>query len=70
MGLTLSRKIGETIQLDITPGTTPTELWEAMQGGISIHVTNLHYNRAEINIDAPLELEIYRQEKRTQTSTS
>lgn len=63
MGLLLSRKVDESIHLDIAPGTTPDQLWEALQEGITIQVDQLFPNRAVIFIDAPRELQIYRPDK-------
>lgn len=50
MGPTITRKVGETIQLDITPGTTAQDLWEALQAGITIRVVRSQNTRAELDI--------------------
>ena len=63
MGLTVTRKIGETIQLDITPGTTAQELWEALQEGITIRVVHSQTTRAELDITTTKLLQISRPEQ-------
>ena len=61
MGLTVTRKVGETIQLDITPGTTAEELYQALQSGITITLIEYRSAGARIKVDAPDCLTIYRQ---------
>lgn len=68
MGLTVTRKIGETIQLDITPGTTAQDLWEALQEGITIRVVHSQTTRAELDITATKLLQISRPEQHAQAS--
>lgn len=63
MGLTITRKVGETIQLDITPGTTAQDLWEALQSGITIRVVRSQSTRAELDIAASPLLQISRPEQ-------
>ena len=66
MGLTVTRKVGETIQLDITPGTTAQELWEALQNGITIRVVHSQSTRAELDINTTKLLQISRPEQHSQ----
>lgn len=63
MGLTVTRKIGETIQLDIAPGATAQELWEALQEGITIRVVHSQTTRAELDITTTKLLYISRPEQ-------
>ena len=63
MGFTVTRKVGETIQLDITPGTTADEMWDAMQAGITIRLIHSQSTRAELDISATRMLQIFRPEQ-------
>lgn len=63
MGLTVTRKVGETIQLDISPGTTAQDLWEALQEGITIRVVHSQTTRAELDITTTKLLQISRPEQ-------
>ena len=62
MGLTLTRTPGQQIQLDIEPGTTAEELYQALQSGITIRVAHSHTTRAELDITTKL-LQISRPEQ-------
>ena len=64
MGLTVTRTPGQQIQLDIEPGTTAEELYQALQSGITITLTEYRSAGARINIQAPTCLSIGRPEAR------
>lgn len=61
MGLTVTRTPGQQIQLDIEPGTTAEELYQALQSGITITLIEYRSAGARIKVDAPDCLTIYRQ---------
>jgi hypothetical protein len=63
MGLTVTRKVGETVLLEITPGTTPQELWDQLQSGLRIKVTQSSATRAQLDITAPRALTASRPEQ-------
>lgn len=60
MGLTVTRTPGQQIQLEIAPGTTAAELYEAMQDGITITLIEYRSGGARISISAPRCLSISR----------
>ena len=62
MGLTLTRTPGQQIQLDIEPGTTAEELYQALQSGITITLIECRSAGARINIQAPGCIDILRPE--------
>lgn len=65
MGLTVSRKIGESVLLEIAPGTTPQELWDQLQDGLRVMVTDSSGTRAQLDITAPKALTVSRPEQHT-----
>ena len=56
MGLTVTRKIGESLLLTIAPGTTAEQLFEQMQDGLSIRVIWSCNTKAQIDVTAPASL--------------
>ena len=62
MGLTLTRHINETIRLDIAPGVTPDELYDALLDGITVRLVDVSGSKAKIDVTAPQELQMYRLE--------
>lgn len=73
MGLTVTRHVGETILLQITPGTSAEELYSALVDGIVIRLVASQNTKASLDIAAPSLLQISRPEQHdatAQTSTS
>lgn len=62
MGLTLTRHIDETIRLEIAPGTTPDELYDALLDGITVRLVDVSGSKAKIDVTAPQQLQMYRPE--------
>lgn len=62
MGLTVTRRVGESVFLEVAEGTTPQELWEALQGGISVRLVASQNTRAKLDITVPKRLRIAREE--------
>ena len=62
MGLIVTRWAGEAVQLEIIPGTTAEELYQALIDGIRIHVKSASGSKASIEIEAPPMLSISRVE--------
>ena len=61
--LTLTRRQGETIQLQVAEDVDPQEaLRWLMEEGIEITVTELHAGKVRLSIRAPDELDIWRGE--------
>lgn len=63
MGLTVTRKIGESLLLTIAPGTTAEELFEQLQAGLSIRVVWSCMTKAQIDVTAPAALRASRPEQ-------
>ena len=63
MGLTVTRKIGESLVLTIAPGTTAEELFEQLQAGLSIRVVWSCMTKAQIDVTAPKALQASRPEQ-------
>ena len=63
MGLTVTRRIGESLLLTIAPGTTAEELFEQLQGGLSIRVVRASNTKAQIKVTAPKALHAIRPEQ-------
>lgn len=74
MGLTVTRRIGETVLLEVAAGTTPQELWDALQGGILVRLVSAQNTKAKLDISVTPLLQISRPEQyepgSIQTSTS
>lgn len=64
MGLTVTRTLGQQIQLKIEPGTTAEQLMEELKAGIMITLIEYRSAGARINIQAPTCLSIGRPESR------
>ncbi|SIQ36946.1 carbon storage regulator [Aquipseudomonas alcaligenes] len=62
MGLTVTRRVGESVILEVAEGTTPQELWEALQGGISVRLVVSQNTRARLDFNVPQLLRIAREE--------
>ena len=60
MGLTLTRTPGQQIQLDIVPGTTAADIYEALEYGLTITLIEYRSGGARIKVDAPKCLSVYR----------
>lgn len=56
MGLTVTRRIGESLLLTIAPGTTAEELFEQLKDGLSIRVVWSCNTKAQIDVTAPASL--------------
>lgn len=67
MGLTVIRRLGETIRLDIKPGTTPQQLWDSLQDGLVIRLVDSCNRRAQLDITAPKTVGILRPEQHGQS---
>ena len=62
MGLTVTRRVGESVVLEVAEGTTPQELREALQGGISVRLVASQNTRARLDFNVPQLLCIAREE--------
>ena len=62
MGLTVTRRVGESVVLEVAEGTTPQGLWEALQGGISVRLVASQNTRARLDFNVPQLLCIAREE--------
>lgn len=60
MGLTVKRLPGEQIRIEVRPGITPAELFDALQQGITLTLIEHRNGGARIRIDAPQSLAIFR----------
>lgn len=63
MGLTVTRRVGEVVLLEVAEGTTPQELWDALQKGIAIRLAESQNTKAKLDITVTSLLHISRPEQ-------
>lgn len=61
MGLVVTRKTGESLLLEIAPGTTPEELYRELMQGIRIRLDKASGSIASLDITTSKVLQISRQ---------